>query len=61
MHILKESNSTDKSLTNGQRQVFHRILNDLNKALMEQKADGQRSILPQDLKTVAKFVGVVAK
>ena len=61
MHYLKKSNSTDNPLTNGQRQVIQSISKDLNEALMEQEADGQRPILPQDLRTTAKFVGVVAK
>lgn len=61
VQTLKASNSTGNTLTDDQRQAIQSISNDLNEALTEQEADGQRPILPQDLKTTAMFVGVVAK
>lgn len=50
----------DLPLTDDQRRIIQNITQDLNAALKPSDADA-KPILPQDLKTTAKFVEVVAE
>ena len=57
--MLKTSNGTNHDLTYGQRRLIQIISQDLIGALTS--TEGKRPIPPQDLKTTAKFVEVVAQ
>ena len=57
---LEKSNGTNRDLTDKERKVFQNISQGLNEVLDPSK-ERNRSILPQDLKTAARFVDVVAE
>ncbi len=54
------SNRTNRNLTDKERNKFQNITHDLS-AVLDPSDERNRSILPQDLKTAAKFVEVVAE
>ena len=58
--ILKKSNGTNRDLTDKERKLFQNISQGLN-AVLDPSDERNRSILPQDLKTAARFVDVVAE
>ena len=57
---LEKSNGTNRDLTDKERKVFQNISQGLNEVL-DPSDERNRSILPQDLKTAARFVDVVAE
>ena len=57
---LEMSNGTNRNLTDNERRVIQNISQELNTAL-NSSDQGNRSILPQDLKTTTKFVMIVAE
>ena len=58
--ILKKSNGTNRDLTDKERKVFQNISQRMN-AVLDLSDERNRSIFPQDLKTAARFVDVVAE
>ena len=60
INSLKKSNGTNQDLTDNERIVFHNISQGLN-TVLDPSDERNRSILPQDLKTAARFVDVVAE
>ena len=60
INSLKKSNGTNRDLTDNERIVFHNISQGLN-TVLDPSDERNRSILPQDLKTAARFVDVVAE
>ena len=60
INSLKNSNGTNRDLTDKERIVFQNISQGLN-AVLDPSDERNRSILPQDLKTAARFVDVVAE
>ena len=58
--ILNKSNGTYRDLTDKERIVFKNISQEL-KEVLDPSDERNRSILPQDLKTAARFVDVVAE
>ncbi len=57
---LKKSNGTNRNLTDTERNMFQNISQELN-AVLDPSDARNMSILPQDLKTAARFVVVVAE
>ena len=57
---LKTSNGINRDLTDNEHKVFQNISQELN-AVLNPSDERNRSILPQDLKTAARFVDVVAE
>ena len=57
--MLEMSNGTNHDLTYSQRRLIQNISHDLNAAL--NSSEGKRPIPPQDLKTTAKFMEVLAE
>ena len=57
---LEMSNGTNRNLTDMERSEIQNISQKLNTAL-NPSDQGNRSILPQDLKTTTKFVMLVAE
>ena len=58
--ILKNSNGTNRDLTDKERIMFQNISQGLN-AVLSPSDERNRSILPQDLKTAVRFVVAVAE
>ncbi len=57
---LKNSNGTNRDLTDNERIVFQNISQGLN-AVLNPSNERNMSILPQDLKTAVRFVDVVSE